>query len=167
MSQDIIGSNSNVTCSYQPHTANGEDVWSERRGGAGTNSCQICPASNAGLGVALAHAPDDHPKVTLRFRRRQMAQRHHRKMDLITLTRRITGSFAVRCLEMFNCTMPTSKYLRNFNKEGRNKKNQINLKWFVCFGWARRAVFFGFSLLCVWVSVWDGKGGLRVGVCVY
>lgn len=43
MSQDIIGSNSNVTCSYQPHTANGEEVWSERRGGAGTNLCQICP----------------------------------------------------------------------------------------------------------------------------
>lgn len=92
------------------------------RGGVGTNSFQICLASKAGLEVALAQTADDHPKVTLRFHRRQTAQWHRSKMDLITLTRRITGSFPALGLEMFICTLPTSKYVRNFNTEGRNKK---------------------------------------------
>lgn len=72
------------------------------RGGPGTNSIQICPDSNIQLKVAWAQTPNDHPKVTLWSHRRQMAWRHHRKMDLITVIHRITQSYFARCLS-FNC----------------------------------------------------------------
>lgn len=63
--------------------------------------------------------PQSHPVVPLKTNGSAASQ----KMALITLTHGITGPFPDRCLEIFICALPTSKYVRNFNKEEETKKS--------------------------------------------
>lgn len=74
--------------------------------------------AGGGPGSSTRRPPQSH----LLSHRRQMDPRNHRKTDLITLIQRITGSFPACCLKLLNCSLPSFKYERNFNKEGKNKK---------------------------------------------